>query len=461
MSRILLSYRREDSAAYAGRIADRLRQHFGRENVFIDIDAIRPGDDFVRAIETSVRSCDAVVAVIGRNWTSAVDAGGRRRLERNDDFVRLEIATALERDIRVVPVLVAGSVMPEAHELPPDLAGLPRRQALEISDVRFHYDVDQLIKALSDAPADDPHSDRTSQSTAHQNKPPVPRFVGRSMRRWLPAVTAVAAVLSISFWIATVWNPFAGRSPAVVDVAPAEGRSAGSARSVALGGPINKITLAQNEEAYFRLATPAREFRIILDARCSTGHTCSLGTAVSLFDADGTVIQDRTIRVTRYDVAFRSARTFALRAPAQVQFKLVNDSSERVDYWLAVLDAAVSDILPLFGTVRPKPFEVGSDESGVLDAGGATIYTTALTRGDYAVTLDLSVAPRDAEPLSGYAAVAVASGGDESKPVAISHYGVSTRTTGTLPIEKEGVYVFRIQSQHVATMNYMFKLTRR
>jgi hypothetical protein len=152
MPRILVNYRRDDSAAYAGRLADRLRDHFGRENVFVDIDTIRPGEDFVDRIDQSIATCDVLVAVIGKSWLTAVDPQGRRRLDREDDFVRTEIAKALERHIRVIPALVGEAGLPEAAQLPQDLVALSRRQAIEISDSRFHHDVDLLIEALSDTP---------------------------------------------------------------------------------------------------------------------------------------------------------------------------------------------------------------------------------------------------------------------------------------------------------------------
>ncbi len=114
MPRILVNYRRDDSAAYAGRLADRLREHFGRENVFVDIDTIRPGEDFIDRIDQSVAACDVLVAVIGKSWLTIADAQGRRRLDREDDFVRMEIAKALERHVRVIPALVGDAALPEA-----------------------------------------------------------------------------------------------------------------------------------------------------------------------------------------------------------------------------------------------------------------------------------------------------------------------------------------------------------
>jgi len=148
MSRIFISYRRDDSAGYAGRLYDRLSQRFGGDQIFMDIDTIEPGLDFVEVIEKAVGSCDVLIALIGRQWLTIADATGRRRLDNPEDFVRLEIATALDRNIRVIPVLVRGATMPRSTDLPDVLKKLSRRNALEISDTRFHYDVDRLIETL-------------------------------------------------------------------------------------------------------------------------------------------------------------------------------------------------------------------------------------------------------------------------------------------------------------------------
>lgn len=146
-SGIFISYRREDSAGHTGRLYDRLAAHFGDEQVFMDIDQIEPGEDFVQIIEEAVGSCDVLLAVIGRRWLTAGDDNARR-LDNPNDFVRLEIAAALRRDIRVIPVLVQGAVMPRQDELPDDLSALARRHALELSDLRWKHDINQLVSAV-------------------------------------------------------------------------------------------------------------------------------------------------------------------------------------------------------------------------------------------------------------------------------------------------------------------------
>ena len=147
MARIFLNYRREDSRADAGRLYDHLSQRFGPDNIFMDLDKIPLGHDFVEVIQNAVGSCDVLLAVIGRQWLTSTDPQGQRRLDNPEDFVRLEIVTALERRIRVIPVLVGGASMPRSTELPDVLQPFARCQAFVVGD-RFDPDIDRLIKEL-------------------------------------------------------------------------------------------------------------------------------------------------------------------------------------------------------------------------------------------------------------------------------------------------------------------------
>ncbi len=148
MSGIFISYRRDDSSAYAGWLYDRLSNHFGRDQIFMDIDHIEPGEDFFEVIQKKLGSVQVAVVLIGKQWLNMTDTTGQRRLDNPDDFVRIEIATLLERKIRVIPVLVGGAIVPKSSQLPEPLAPLVRRNASEISDSRFHLDVDNLIEEL-------------------------------------------------------------------------------------------------------------------------------------------------------------------------------------------------------------------------------------------------------------------------------------------------------------------------
>lgn len=147
-SGIFVSYRRDDSSGHAGRLFDRLVSHFGKDRIFMDIDTIDPGEDFVTVIENAVGSCEVLIAVIGRHWLASADDSSARRLDNPHDFVRLEIATALSRDIRVIPVLVQRASMPKPEDLPDDLAKFSRRNALELSDLRWQHDVDRLFEVM-------------------------------------------------------------------------------------------------------------------------------------------------------------------------------------------------------------------------------------------------------------------------------------------------------------------------
>ena len=145
---IFVSYRREQSSDIAGRLSDRLADRFGEEQVFIDVNTIKPGVDFAEEISRAVAACKVLLAVIGPNWLTATDERGRRRLDDPDDIVRLEIEAALARNVRVIPILVAGAVMPGRQDLPESLAGLARCNALLIRHESFRDDVARLVTAI-------------------------------------------------------------------------------------------------------------------------------------------------------------------------------------------------------------------------------------------------------------------------------------------------------------------------
>ena len=151
MSGVFISYRREDTSYIAGRLHDALATFLTDERIFRDIADMRPGVDFVQEIERAVASCDAVVALIGEHWLSGEEPSGSRQIDSPDDWVRAEIATALERDILVVPVLVERAEMPNESDLPDDLQGLARHNAMTLTDERWDHDVALLARALDQA----------------------------------------------------------------------------------------------------------------------------------------------------------------------------------------------------------------------------------------------------------------------------------------------------------------------
>jgi hypothetical protein len=147
-AKIFISYRRDDSAGHAGRVTDRLEREFGRDLLFMDVDAIPLGTNFVKVLHEEVAKCGALLAVIGADWLDVRDDEGNRRLDNTNDFVRIEIAAALQRDIPVIPILLDGARMPRAGQLPDDLKELASRNGLDVRHASFHDDVEKLIRGL-------------------------------------------------------------------------------------------------------------------------------------------------------------------------------------------------------------------------------------------------------------------------------------------------------------------------
>jgi hypothetical protein len=145
---IFISYRRQDAEGEAGRLFDDLVSHFGERSVFMDVATIQAGRDFRTAIDDSVATCGVLLAMIGPGWLDARDEAAARRLDDRGDFVRIETAAALRRDIPVIPVLLRGAKVPRADQLPPEIADLAYRNAVELTHARWKSDVQVLITAL-------------------------------------------------------------------------------------------------------------------------------------------------------------------------------------------------------------------------------------------------------------------------------------------------------------------------
>lgn len=148
---IFLNYRRDDTAGHTGRLYDYLCRFFGKDRIFVDFDLnkVRPGDNFVSVCKIAASTCKIFIPVIGRNWLSTTNL--QSRLDDPHDLVRQEIAIALgRRSCSVIPVLVQGASMPSDKDLPDELDNLAYLNALEISDLRFHYDARKLIKRINE-----------------------------------------------------------------------------------------------------------------------------------------------------------------------------------------------------------------------------------------------------------------------------------------------------------------------
>ena len=146
--KVFINYRRDEAAGVAGRLYDLLSKEFDEQNVFMDVDSIQPGLDYIEQLDDQVANCGILLAVIGPRWVGATDATGQRRLDKPDDFVRVEIASALKRDIPVIPVLLDGARLPQESELPEDLKALTRRQAVELRHSHFAADSEVIVRSV-------------------------------------------------------------------------------------------------------------------------------------------------------------------------------------------------------------------------------------------------------------------------------------------------------------------------
>ena len=154
MAKVFLSYRRQDTQHAAGRLYDRLVDQLGAGSIFMDVDGVDPGVDFVSRIEEAVSSARVMLVLIGSNWLGKGD-DGTRRIDQHNDFVRLEVANGLQHGLTVIPVLVEGASMPEVDALPPPLEPLWRRHALTLQHVSFQADAAKIIEAIAAAGAGD------------------------------------------------------------------------------------------------------------------------------------------------------------------------------------------------------------------------------------------------------------------------------------------------------------------
>lgn len=190
--KVFISYRRSDTQDLAGRIADRLSGVDGIDDVFLDVNAIRAGDTFKTQIERSIQRADVFLVVIGNQWRCP-GADGAARIFDDDDLVRAELCAALERNIRVLPVLVNGATMPTAEELPDDLARLPDIDAAELDHVSFERDIDALIGAVLQDP--------TYQRTGQAGRRSVLTLAAHSLLGGALAAAAIALLALLHFTI--------------------------------------------------------------------------------------------------------------------------------------------------------------------------------------------------------------------------------------------------------------------
>lgn len=205
MPKIFISYRREDSAGFAGRLSDALEARYGAGNVFRDVEDIQAGDDFVHALSAQMAGCDVVIALIGNRWLGP-RSGGSRRIDEPDDTLRMEIRTALEQDRRLIPALVDGALMPAAKELPTDIEALSRRQAVVLNDRSWTSDVDALARAIGEPDAAPEPAATTAPAGATTQPTATARMThGAVLRARRRGFFAVLLMLSLAAGAGAAW----------------------------------------------------------------------------------------------------------------------------------------------------------------------------------------------------------------------------------------------------------------
>lgn len=226
MADIFISYRRDDAGGHAGRIYDRLYARFEDEyELFLDVDSVELGERFPARIKAAIDSCLVLIVVIGKNWLSAADKQGQLRLRDPDDWVRIEIRTALKRDVSIIPVLVGGAAMPGSRELPRVLARLADCTALKITDDNFEQGAKRLIDCLEKSLGQTRAkrvSGRYSSQSSRRESPSVPERTPKAERpdpapgqlksgkdglvyQWIPPrfEYPLSSPVGNGFWIAT------------------------------------------------------------------------------------------------------------------------------------------------------------------------------------------------------------------------------------------------------------------
>jgi len=282
MAGTFISYRREDAAGYAGRLRESLERKLGSARVFRDVDTLRPGQDFVQAIEARLADCAVMLAVIGREWAGAKDLAGSRRLDEPFDFVRIEIAAALARpNVLVVPVLVEGAAMPATSELPDNLKPLARRHAVSVRDETWDADVDRLVNVIE-----------TAMSARDPSRADAPISAAQL---WVAAALAVVIVGLLVFNGRrpkpedSAASPQTGVSAATGRIdTPAPGNGTGGAPIATAGGSPYTIDIPRIAEAAFG----------------DVIYAVASGNVVMRGDAPELRLRVRIMNSGRYDVGF-------------------------------------------------------------------------------------------------------------------------------------------------------------
>jgi hypothetical protein len=348
---IFISYRRDDTEGEAGRLFDDLTRTFGENSVFMDVAGINPGIDFRKAIDDNVAGCGVLLAMIGPTWATISNSAGTRRLEDPNDFVRLEIASALSREVAVIPVLVHDAKMPHPDQLPDNLKDLAYRNSVEITHARWNSDVQLLIDALgqyvaaSGKKSDEPVHATVSVQLPPANPPAHNEGPAKSSKTPLIAGIAAAAVLVIAAAVFFAFhgsgnqgNSGAGSSLSPTPASTAAATAATAAQNPFAGTWTNTTFVKGNGLNKLQIAAAGDQLSIHAWANCEPTD-CDWGTqsaAVTGQQATATWAQLKqsdgqekgrvatvTIKPQGADLSVAVVNTYTNRPAAEKQFTFV------------------------------------------------------------------------------------------------------------------------------------------
>ncbi|UVT19000.1 MAG: cadherin-like beta sandwich domain-containing protein [Nitrospira sp.] len=419
MSTILISYRREDSADVTGRIYDRLIHEFGRALVFKDVDSIPYGIDFRKYLDEQVAKCEVFLAVIGPNWIRKRGTKGKSKLEDPTDFVRIEVESALKRQIPVIPVLVNGAVIPPADRLPTSIRDLSYRNGIVVRhDPDFHRDMDRLVAYLK-LPGVIGASGTTAAQASMSSQ--LPALRGNNSLAGLavsPGTLAPAFDANVQSYTVSVANNVGSinvtptlSDPAATVTVNGQAAISGQARAITLNGPghgtkITIIVTAQNGNDKTYLVTVSRGVSANNNLQGlaispgplapafnagTVGYTVNVGSGVTQFTVTPT-LQDTAATMTVNNQATNSgqARTIPLNAAGSSTFiniVVTAQNGAQKAYSVNVMRASLdvnNNLLALMitpGSMNP-PFASGTLNYTVDLATDVTEVTVTATKSD-------------------------------------------------------------------------------
>jgi hypothetical protein len=386
------------------------------------------GQTFDQVIEHELESARCVVVLWSRHSVSS-------------EWVKNESSDASERGV-LVPALIDPVKPPLEFRRKQnvDLAGWSGDTSSEGFEALCRG-----IAATTKTPAAPPHRAAVSQESR--------RSWGV---RWTQGVM-VLAMIAVG-WV--VYQGLSGSSESAAELGikvPAE-RYSTVVKAVPAGGhgidtPVllyldetYKVTLEKNGERYFKLSSPASNLKILLDMRQSDDKYTNLQSTLSILDQDGAVLKGGAIGFNEIDVGYRKTAVWSATQPTILGFKILNTSST-ANFWLTVLEAPASRLIPFFGELVPTDMTPQETASGVLDNNKFVYYKVSLPKGDHKVILDFSNSGRAHTNIQGYLAVLDAYGGARRNLIGLNEIGVSHRSVAKFSLKQDQPLIVKIHNQ--------------